>query len=112
MRLRLLALSLLNLFLLVVEALLALRFVLKLFAANSTVGFVQWVYNMSAPLLQPFRGIFSTTVFQGRYVLELTTIFAMIIYAVLGLILAALIEAVTVPVADDTRTSVFRRRRV
>lgn len=83
---RYLAVNLLNFFTAVVEGFLALRFLLRLFGANTT-GFVQWVYNMSDVLLQPFRGIFPATVFQNRYVLEFSTVFAMLMYAVIALLI-------------------------
>jgi uncharacterized protein YggT (Ycf19 family) len=83
---RYLAVNLLNFFTTVVEGFLALRFLLKLFGANQT-GFVQWVYNMSEALLAPFRGIFPTQVIQNRYVLEFSTLFAMLMYAIVALLL-------------------------
>jgi uncharacterized protein YggT (Ycf19 family) len=94
MRIRYLAVNLVNLFTTIVEAFLALRFLLKLFGANATAPFVHWVYNMSDALLQPFRGIFPTTVVQNRYVLEFSTIFAMVVYAIIALILIWLINLV------------------
>lgn len=95
MRTRYIAVNLVNIFTTIVEAFLALRFLLKLFGANSTVAFVNWVYNMSAALLQPFRGIFPTTVVQNRYVLEFSTIFAMVVYAIIALILIWVINLVS-----------------
>lgn len=77
-----------------VEAFLALRFVLKLFGANAANGFVEWVYEMSAVLLQPFRGIFPTTVFKSNLVLEFSTLFAIVIYAIIALLIFALLDLV------------------
>src|SRR5437762_2891320 len=103
MQARYLANNLVNLFLAIVEGFLGLRFLLKLFAANSANGFVQWIYDMSAALLQPFRGIFPVHVFQNRYVLEFSTLFAMMVYAVLALVLAWLIGLITIPSATPSR---------
>lgn len=115
MRLRYTAISLLNFFIGLVEAILGLRFALKLFGANSGNGFVSWVYEMSDVLLEPFRGIFSAKVFENRYVLEFSTLFAMLMYALIALIIIALINAVTAPAVadeDDTVTEkVVKRRR-
>ncbi len=98
MSLRLLAVNLLNVFVGAVQAILGLRFVLRLFGANAENGFVSWVYEMSAVLLEPFRGIFPTaTVFENQFVLEFSTLFAMLMYALLGLLLVSLIRAVTAP---------------
>ena len=80
-----------------VEAFLALRLILKLFGANAANGFVSWIYEMSSAILDPFRGIFPTQVFQSTYVLEFSTIFAMIIYAIIAMLLIYLVELLTHP---------------
>lgn len=41
-----------------IELLLGLRFVLRLLGANPASGFVQWVYEWSAPFVAPFVNIF------------------------------------------------------
>lgn len=79
------------------ELFLALRLLLKLFGANASNGFVNWVYEMSGAILDPFRGIFPTQVFQSTYVLEFSTIFAMIIYALIAMVLVYVIELLTRP---------------
>jgi len=84
-----------NLFLGLVEGFLGFRFVLKLFGASDTNSFVKWIYDMSSTLLDPFRGIFPTTIFDNRFVLEFSTLFAMLVYAVLGLVILAVIDTVT-----------------
>jgi len=97
MRLRYVAVNLLNFFVTVVEGFLGLRFLLKLFGANAGNGFVSWIYDMSNGLLDPFRGIFPTKVLENRYVVEFSTLFAMLMYAVIGLVILAIINAVTAP---------------
>ncbi|WP_221566613.1 YggT family protein [Alkalihalobacillus sp. TS-13] len=82
---------LVNLFMGIIEALILLRIVLKLFGANPYTPFVQWVYNLTIPLLSPFQNIFPTPVIQGRYELELTSIFALIVYAFLSYFLVQFI---------------------
>jgi hypothetical protein len=89
--------NLVNLFVGIVEAFLGFRFLLKLFGANGANSFVKWVYDMSSVLLEPFRGIFPTKVFENRYVFEFSTLFAMLMYAVAGLLLVALVAAVVTP---------------
>jgi hypothetical protein len=103
MRMRATAVNLLNLFVGVVELGLGLRFIFKLFGANAAQGFVSWVYEMTSGLLDPFRGIFPTKVFENHYVLEFTTLFAMMVYAVLGLVIVALIANLTEPVSSRKR---------
>jgi YggT family protein len=79
-------------FFILVELFLALRLVLRLFGANAGNAFVNWVYEMSGVLLDPFRGVFPAPVFQSTYVLELSTIFAMIVYGIITMLLIALID--------------------
>lgn len=99
----------------IVEGFLAFRFLLKLFGANANNAFVAWIYDMSAVLLAPFRGIFPATVFENRYVLEFSTLFAMMMYAIVGLVLLFLINLVSSAAdsnADDIeRTEVITKRR-
>ena len=95
MNIRYMAVNLLNFFTAVVEGILGLRFLLKLFGANAGNGFVGWVYEMSDVLLEPFRGIFPAKVFENQYVFEFSTLFAMLMYAIIALLLMWLITAVT-----------------
>lgn len=80
----------------VVETFLALRFILKLFGANAGNGFVDWLYEMSGVLLEPFRGIFPTTVFKSTFVFEFSTLFAIVIYAIVAILIFALLDLVMV----------------
>jgi uncharacterized protein YggT (Ycf19 family) len=109
MNVRYIAVSLLNFFTTIVLGLLGLRFFLRLFGANESVAFVSWVYETSAVLLQPFRGIFPTTTFENEFVLELSTIFAMIVYAILALVLLWLINLVA-PEPVEERPAPKRRK--
>ena len=77
----------------VVEALIITRVILKLLAANPGSGFVRFVYNVSAPLVAPFQGIFPTPVTQNS-VLELSALVAIAVYAVIAWALVRLIAIV------------------
>jgi len=67
----------------VVEALLIMRVILKALAANPAAGFVQFVYNASAPLVVPFQGIFPTPA-TANSVLELSSLVAIAVYALIA----------------------------
>jgi len=67
----------------IVEALLIMRVILKAGAANPTAGFVQFVYNASAPLVVPFQGIFPTPA-TANSVLELSSLVAIAVYALIA----------------------------
>jgi hypothetical protein len=88
-----------------VEIILGLRLVLKLFGANASNAFVNWVYETSAAILDPFRGIFPTQVFQSQFVLEFSTIFAMVLYAIIAMVLVWLVTAITLPLEREIAKS-------
>ncbi len=79
-----------------VDVILAIRFVMKLLGANPTSGFVTFMYNISEPLVAPFRGIFGTPV-AGGSVLEPASLVAIVIYSLIGWGLVALIRLLTAP---------------
>lgn len=64
------------------EALLGMRFFLKLIAANPESGFARFIYGFSDLFLLPFFGLTQTPSANGS-VLEIPTIIAMIVYALL-----------------------------
>lgn len=90
--------KLIYVFFVLVEGLLGLRLILKLFGANAGNAFVNWIYEMSSSLLEPFRTIFPAQVLKSTYVLEVSTIFAMIIYAILVMLFIFLIDLITRPI--------------
>lgn len=66
-----------------IEIILLLRFVLRLFGANILAPFVRWIYKVSSSLVDFFWGAFPTSRFNGEYVLEWNTLFALLIYTVI-----------------------------
>jgi hypothetical protein len=70
-----------------IEALLAIRFVLKLLGANPNAGFADFMYGITAPLVAPFVGLFGNPAANGA-VLELHTLIAMVVYALIGWVIA------------------------
>jgi YggT family protein len=89
-----LAKGIVNLMLTVVGVLLGLRFILKLFSADATNDFVNWIYETSGEILGPFRGIFPSPNLDG-FVIEFSTIFALVIYAILGMLAFYVIDLLT-----------------
>lgn len=73
------------------EGMLVFRFILRLLGANANSSFVGWIYENSQPLLQPFLFAFPQPRLQGM-VLEFTTLFAIVAYAIGGYILQELFE--------------------
>jgi uncharacterized protein YggT (Ycf19 family) len=64
-----------------IEALLAIRFVLKALGANAEAGFAQLMYAVTGPLVAPFGGLFGTPQAASGAVLEVHTLIALVIYA-------------------------------
>ena len=67
----------------ILEALLGLRIVLKLIAANPGNPFASLVYNITELFVWPFQGLTGTPEAAGM-VLEIHSIIAMLVYAILG----------------------------
>lgn len=64
-----------------IELLLSLRFVSRLFGANSQAPFIAWLYDTTAPLLAPFLHVFPSPSVKGNFVLEFSTLFAIFVYS-------------------------------
>jgi hypothetical protein len=64
------------------EILLGLRFMLKLIAANPDSGFAAFIYGITGPFIAPFAGLIGTPT-SGGIILEVTTLIAMAIYALI-----------------------------
>ncbi len=91
---RLLA-GLINFFTAVALLFLGFRVLLRLFGANSDVEFVRWVYDSSAILMQPFRGIFPTETIGRDFVIDFSALFAMVVYGLIGMALLSLVVYLT-----------------
>lgn len=64
----------------ILEGLIGIRILLKLIAANPANEFARFIYDITAIFLAPFRGLTATPA-AGGVVLEISSIIAMIIYA-------------------------------
>jgi hypothetical protein len=87
-----------------IEGLILIRFVLKALGANPSAGFAEFIYGVTYPLVLPFVGLFGSPTAQGS-VLELHSIVALIVYALLAWLLAKLAWILV----GDTRTAVHSR---
>ena len=67
-----------------VIALLVLRVILLLLGANQGNAFVDFVYSFSGVFAMPFYGIFSYTPSYGKSILEVSTLVAVVVYALVG----------------------------
>ena len=75
----------------ILEMLLAIRVVLHLVGANATNGFANFIYVVSAPFVALFGNLVQNFVLSTTAVLEITTIIAMIVYAIAAWLVGRLI---------------------
>ncbi len=96
-----------------VEVLLGLRFLFRLLGASEASGFVRFLYDLTYPLAHPFAGIFTDPAIGNSGVFELSTLIAMLIYALLAWGVVALIRLIFAPMraSRQTSTSTWRRLR-
>ena len=66
--------------LVLLEILLIFRFLLRLISANPNSGFAMFIYGITGVFVAPFNGLISTPT-SGGSALEVTTLIAMAIYA-------------------------------
>lgn len=89
--------------------LLSLGFTLRLFGASTDASFTRWVYRNVDRIMEPFRGMFPTQPITDRSVLDVSLLFAMIVYAVAGIALHALVTWLAVRIAEIQRRERYRR---
>ena len=82
--------GLINLAGLIIELLLAFRFVFKFFVVNPNTPFVAWMYGITAPLASPFARILPNLKYSG-FVVDFATLTALIVYAVATWLILALL---------------------
>ena len=75
-------------------ALIALRVILKLLAANPNAGFSSFIYGVTGPLVAPFAGIVGTPAASNGSVLELSSILAIVVYLIAAWIVVRLLQIV------------------
>lgn len=75
----------------IIMGLLALRFLLRLLAANPNNGFADFIYSLSHPFAAPFFGLFNYTENLGQGRLEFETLVAIAVYALLGWLLTKIV---------------------
>lgn len=89
---------------------LALRTFLLATSANPT-GFVDFVYRTSADFLQPFRGIFPPKEIGETGYLDVSAIFAIIIYLIIAWLISAGIKFIQAKIDDIREQEAARAER-
>jgi hypothetical protein len=91
------------------EVLLALRFLFRIIGADPNNGLVNFIYNLTGVFVGPFNGIFNDQSLQRGNVIEVSTLLAMAMYAILTYGIIQLLYLVLTP-SRSTR-SVFSNTR-
>lgn len=100
-----------NLFVGIATLILGLRIFFRLFGANSGNDFVGWIYETSNTLMAPFRGIFPPATLENGIVLDVSAIFAVIMYLVFGAVLLGLISLIPEPAQVERVTRIKRTKK-
>ncbi len=95
----------------IVEALIAVRFVLEVLAANPRAGFAHFIYGVTAFFMAPFTGLFGTPRF-GSSVVEWSALVAIMVYALLAALLVRLVWLVIGDSAGRARRAAIRTEHV
>ena len=77
-----------------IASILLFRFVLSLFGASLSSGFVAFVYDLTTPFMIPFIGMFGRQPGIGQYRLEFEVLVALVVYALVFFGLSKLINIV------------------
>lgn len=94
------------------EVLLLLRFLFKLLGADPNSGLANFIYAFSNPFVVVFNGIFGDYKLAPNSFLELSTLIAMAIYALLAWGLVALLDAFFRPNPSSRQVVSSTRRRL
>ena len=85
----------------IIEVLLAFRFVLKLFGANSTAGFSSIIYDITYIFATPFLSVFKNTQITSSSTFEWTTLLAMFVYWIIAIgIIKILLMSKTISIPE------------
>ena len=98
-------------FVIVALIILLLGFILQLLGANPHAPFAEWLYRGLRRVMAPFRGLFEPVALDGRSVLDVSILFAMLVYGIVGLALHALIEWLTRRIVAMRVENAAARRR-
>lgn len=74
---------------------LTLGFFLRLFGASTDAAFTRWVYRSVDRIMEPFRGMFPSHAVSDQSVLDVSLLFAILVYAIVGIALHALVVWLT-----------------
>src|SRR5512143_3981772 len=99
----------------ILEGLIAIRIGLKLIGANPGSLIVAMIYGLTNLFLFPFTGMVASPTY-GNMVLELSSMFAMLIYGLMGWAFEGLVWVIFYrprgPIVGTTQTTISEHRRM
>ena len=79
----------------VLEILLGLRFLLRLFGANTQNEFARLINNLSAPFVAPFSTLFISPTFSGgAYIFDINIAISIVAYMILSYLIISLVKLI------------------
>ncbi|HEX3642464.1 MAG TPA: hypothetical protein VHV10_14325 [Ktedonobacteraceae bacterium] len=97
----------------VLEVIMGLRFIFRLLGANQDTPFVMFLYNLSHVFVYPFNGILDDQTIGSSSVFEVSTLIAMVVYALIAWGLVALGRVILAPsLTNDRRVTTSRSSRI
>jgi hypothetical protein len=81
----------------VLEVIMGLRFIFRLLGANQDSSFALFLYNLSYVFVSPFNGIFNDQTIGHSSVFEVSTLVAMLVYALIAWGLVSLSRLILAP---------------
>ena len=92
-----------------VETLLGFRLAFLLSEANAANGFVDFIYDVTKPLVEPFQGIIANDTLNNGGLFEPATVIAMVVYLLVAALVIAVILAAASGMGPDRNTVVTSR---
>ena len=94
----------------VLEVILFLRLLFRLLGANTDNGFITFLYSLSHIFVGPFNGIFNDQTLGRAGVFEVSTIIAMLVYALIAWGIVSLGRVIFAPQTSGRQSVVTTRR--
>jgi YGGT family len=94
----------------VLEVVMGLRFIFRLLGANQGSPFAMFLYSLSHVFVAPFNGIFNDQAIGNASVFEVSTLIAMLLYALIAWGIVELSRIILAPLLTDEH-HVIRSRR-
>lgn len=94
----------------VLEVILGLRFLFRFLGANPNNSFISFLYSLSHVFVGPFNGIFNDQALGTRSVFEISTLIAMLLYALIAWGLVSLGRVIFAPNVPGRQTVSSTRR--